>query len=162
MSLPRAMKYEIEMVCGSPKPMATALARTARAKEIDRERAIAAMMFCPTTVSARRLILNVPAWIDVPKRLPRAPKTFPRIPMAAGTRTSRPGKSARVPVMAPRVSPARRSPPEETRRAARPCRKVAASPPSRARKRAPTRRATPRMTTRRFHHGGLQHFQGES
>src|SRR3982750_4157689 len=83
---------------------------------------------------------------------------FPRRGMAraAGTRTRSAGRSASVPVMAPRVSPARRSPPEETSRAARPCRREAGSAPSRARKRAPARRANPRMTTRRFHHGGLQ------
>ena len=35
---------------------------------------------------------NVPAWIWVPRRLPSAPKTLPRMPIAAGTSTIRPGQ----------------------------------------------------------------------
>src|SRR5438552_17434 len=146
-------KSAMEIVCVKPKPMETALASTARAKEIESVSAIDATMFWPTTVFARRLRLNVPVWMAVPRRLPRAPKTLPRMPMAAGTRTSRPGSSLRVWVMAPRVSPASRSPPEETSRAARPCRTLAASEPSRPRSRAPKRRRSPPMArTRRFRH----------
>ena len=135
--------------------MATALARMASAREIDSVRASEATMFCPTTVSVRRLIRNVPVWMAVPRRLPRAPKMFPRMPMAAGTSTSRPGRALRVLVMAPRVRPARRSPPEETSRAAMPCRALEASDPSRARNRAAVRRSIRDMGTRRFHHQGL-------
>ena len=113
-------KSAMEIVRARPKPMATPLASTARANEIERVSAIDATTFWPTTVSARLLRLNVPVWMAVPRRLPRAPNTLPRMPMAAGTRSSRPGRALRVLVMAPRVSPARRSPPEETSRAARP------------------------------------------
>src|SRR5205085_1156158 len=70
-------------------------------------------------------------------RLPSEPKMLPRMPMAAGTNTSKPGRAERVWVMAPSVSPARRSPPDETRRAASACRTSAASEPSVARRRAP-------------------------
>ena len=60
---------------------------------------------------------NVPVCTAVPRRLPRAPNTLPRMPMAAGTRTRRPGRLSRVPVIEPSVSPATRSPPELRRSA---------------------------------------------
>ena len=48
---------------------------------------------------------SVPVCTAVPSLLPRAPKTVPRMPMAAGTSTSRPGSSSRVELIAPRVKP---------------------------------------------------------
>ena len=89
-------KSASEMVSVTPKMPATALASTARAAETNRVRAIEATTFWPTTVSRRRDRLNVPVWIDVPRRLPSAPKMLPRMPMAAGTSTSRPGSASRV------------------------------------------------------------------
>ena len=90
----------------SPWPGSRARARSTSDIEIDAAR------FWPTTVSRRRDSWNVPVWIAVPRRLPSAPNTLPRMPMAAGTSTRRPGSASRVPVIEPRVSPARRSPPE--------------------------------------------------
>ncbi len=40
----------------------------------------------------RRENRNVPVWICVPSRLPSAPNTLPRMPIAAGTRTTQAGK----------------------------------------------------------------------
>src|SRR4051812_29665454 len=76
----------------------------------------------------------------VPNRLPRAPKMFPRMPMAAGTSTSRPGRRSRVWVMAPRVSPAARSPTDDTNSATRPWRVPATSAAMTARSRLVMRR----------------------
>jgi hypothetical protein len=134
-------KSAIEMVRVSPNPTATDLASTARASDTPSDRARAASMFCPNTVSARRDTRKVPVWMAVPSRLPMAPNTLPRMPMAAGTSTSRPGRRSRVWVMAPRVSPASRSPPDDTSSATSPWRMPAASAPTTARTRAPTRRA---------------------
>src|SRR4051812_26651535 len=75
---------------------------------------------------------------------------LPRMPIAAGTNTRRPGSCSRVWVMAPSVSPASRSPPDETSRAARPWPTDAASDPRMARTRAPRERVGTRMTTRRL------------
>src|SRR5207244_13583628 len=60
----------MEMVWSRPKPTATALASTARARETDRLRAVAARTFWPTTVSARADTRNVPVRMGVPRRLP--------------------------------------------------------------------------------------------
>ncbi len=139
-------KSASEIVSDTPKIPATALASTASAPETNSVRAMEATTFWPTTVSRRRDRLNVPVWIEVPSRLPSAPKMLPRMPMAAGTSTSRPGRASSVPVMAPRVSPARRSPPEETSSAARACRNPAASEPTAARRRA-TKRENGREST---------------
>ena len=99
-------------------------------------------------------------WIDVPSRLPSAPKMLPRMPMAAGTSTSRPGRASSVPVMAPRVSPARRSPPEETSSAASACRNPAASEPIAARRRAKKRvNGRESTATRRVRRAG-RHTRG--
>ena len=89
-------KSASEIVSPTPEAPATALASTARAAETNNVRATAATTFWPTTVSRRRDRRNVPVWIDVPSRLPRAPKMLPRMPMAAGTSTSSPGSSSRV------------------------------------------------------------------
>ena len=83
---------------------------------------------------------KVPVWICVPRRLPRAPKMLPRMPIAAGTSTRSPGSSFNVPVIDPSVMPAMRSPPEESRSATKPARTPAASARKNATKRAPTRR----------------------
>ena len=45
-------------------------------------------------MSSRRDTRNVPVWISVPSRLPSAPNTLPRIPIAAGTSTNSAGKAA--------------------------------------------------------------------
>ena len=71
----------------------------------------------------------------VPSRLPSAPKTLPRMPIAAGTRTRRPGSRSSVPVIEPRVRPARRSPAEEHRSATKPARTPAGSARTSARNR---------------------------
>ena len=84
-----------------------------RQRHRDRRREVLADDACRAGADIR----NVPVWIAVPRRLPSAPNTLPRMPMAAGTRTSRPGRASRVPVIAPRVSPASRSPPELSRSA---------------------------------------------
>ena len=52
---------------------------------------MAASTFWPSTASRRSDQRKVPAWIEVEMRLPNEPKMLPRRPMAAGTRTSRPG-----------------------------------------------------------------------
>ena len=113
-------KSAIEIEFATPNATETALASTARTSEIDSDNASDAATFWPTSVSSRRDTRNVPAWIAVPRRLPSAPKTLPRMPMAAGTSTRRPGSASRVPVMAPSVRPARRSPPDERRSATNP------------------------------------------
>src|SRR5438876_3783324 len=151
-------KSTTEMVPATPNATAIVLASTARANEIENVSAIDANTFCPTTVSARRERLNVPVWMAVPSRLPSAPKMLPRMPMAAGMSTSRPGRASSVWVMAPSVSPANRSPPEETRSAALPCRNPATSGPSVARARATIRFGQPGTGTGRLRaasgHGG--------
>src|SRR5205823_13033657 len=151
-------KSTTEMVPATPNATAIVLASTARANEIENVSAIDASTFCPTTVSARRERLNVPVWMAVPSRLPSAPKMLPRMPMAAGMSTSRPGRASSVWVMAPSVSPANRSPPEETRSAALPCRNPATSGPSVARARATICFGQPATGTRRLRaasgHGG--------
>ena len=53
-------KSAMEMVWPSPNPTATALASTARAREIDRVSDSEASTFWPTTVSRRRARLNSP------------------------------------------------------------------------------------------------------
>ncbi len=129
-------KSASEIVSPAPKADDTTLASTARAADTNSVRAMEASTFWPTTVSRRRDRRNVPVWIEVPRRLPRAPKMLPRMPMAAGTSTSRPGSRARVSEMAPRVTPASRSPAEETSSAARACLSPAASESTAARRRA--------------------------
>jgi hypothetical protein len=52
---------------------------------------IEASTFWPSTASRRIDQRKVPEWIEVERRLPNEPKMLPRSPMAAGTRTSRPG-----------------------------------------------------------------------
>ena len=74
-----------------PRPTATALATTARAMEMPIVSNMEASTFWPRTASRRSDQRKVPAWIDVEMRLPNEPKMLPRRPMAAGTRTSRPG-----------------------------------------------------------------------
>ena len=113
-------KSTIEIELATPNATETALASTASTSEMDSESASEATTFCPTSVSSRRDTRNVPVWIAVLNRLPRPPKMLPRMPIAAGTRTSRPGSDSSVPVMAPSVSPARRSPPDESRSATNP------------------------------------------
>jgi hypothetical protein len=89
------MKSTMEIVGVSKNAAETALASTAKAKEIDSESRIAAPTFCPKSVSTRFDTRKVPAWIWVPRRLPRPPKMLPRIPIAAGIRMTRPGSVAR-------------------------------------------------------------------
>ncbi len=146
-------KSTIEIVFSSPKATHTALARNASTNEIDSDIDNEAARFCPTSVSMRRDMRNVPVCTAVPRRLPSAPNTLPRMPIAAGTSTSRPGRACRVPVMEPRVSPARRSPPELSRSATKPARTPAASECNSARKRAATARHERTIGTR-----GLVHF----
>ena len=105
-------KSTSEIVFSRPKATEMALARTARTSDTDNDIEIDAARFWPTSVSRRADIRKVPVWTAVPRRLPSAPNTLPRMPIAAGTRTSRPGRAARVPVIEPSVSPAIRSPPE--------------------------------------------------
>jgi hypothetical protein len=92
----------------SPRPTAMALVRTAAAKAMATVKMPAASTFCPRRVSRRVESVNVPAWMVVDTRLPKLPKMLPRIPMAAGTSTSRPGYFSSVPVIDPRKAPAAR------------------------------------------------------
>ena len=82
----------------------------------------------------------------MPSRLPSAPKTLPRMPMAAGTSTTRPGSRLRVLLIDAKVTPVTRSPPEEIRSATKPARTPAESARRSATKRAPTRRGKPGMS----------------
>ena len=97
-----------------------------------RVRAAAASTFWPSTVVRRRRSCSSPAWIDVDTRLPREPNTLPRSPMAAGTRTSRPGRRSKVAVRDPSTAPATRLVEEFSASATSPCR--ASAPGSRRRR----------------------------
>ena len=97
-----------EIVFMTPRATATTFATTARASDRLRVRTRDAATFWPMTVWGLRESRYVPTWIDVLSRLPRAEKTLPRSPMAAGTSTSRPGRRSNVPVMEPRTAPAAR------------------------------------------------------
>ncbi len=145
-------KSAIEIVFSRPKPTEITLARIASTSEIESDSEIDAARFWPRTVSGRRDSWKVPVWIAVLSRLPIAPNTFPRMPIAAGTSTSRPGSASRVPVIEPRVNPARRSPPELIRSATKPARTPAASERNSAAKRAMTARHERSMGTRGFVH----------
>jgi len=145
----------MEIVRSRPKPTEMTLARTARTSEIDSDIDSETARFWPTTVSRRRERRKVPVWSAVPRRLPIAPKMFPRMPMAAGTSTRRPGRDSSVPVIEPRVSPARRSPPELSRSATKPARTPAESERNRARKRATTARHVRNIGTGRLVHRSL-------
>jgi hypothetical protein len=145
-------KSATEIVFSSPKPTAITLASTARTSEMESESESDAARFWPTTVSGRRESWNVPVWMAVLRRLPSAPNTLPRMPIAAGTSTRRPGRALRVPVMEPSVSPARRSPPELIRSATKPARTPGASERKSARQRAATTRHERSIGTRRFVH----------
>ena len=79
-----------------PNTMAVPLASMASTTLSSRVSTVAAMRFCPTTPSGRRPRRKVPAWTAVPRRLPMAPKTFPRRAIAPGTSSSSPGSSLRV------------------------------------------------------------------
>ena len=126
-------KSAIEMVFSSPNATEMALARIASTSDTDNDIEIDAARFWPTIVSRRADIRNVPVCTTVPRRLPSAPNTLPRMPIAAGTRTRRPGRDSSVPVMEPSVSPARRSPPELMSSATKPARTPEASERSSAR-----------------------------
>ena len=110
-------KSATEMVFSRPNATQIALARSASTNDTDSDIESETARFWPTSVSRRADMRNVPVCTAVPRRLPSAPNTLPRMPMAAGTRTSRPGSASRVPVIEPRVSPAIRSPPELSRSA---------------------------------------------
>ncbi len=145
-------KSAIEMVFSRPNATEIALARTASTNDTDNDIEIDAARFWPTTVSRRVDMRKVPVCTAVPSRLPSAPNTLPRMPMAAGTRTRRPGRDSSVPVMEPSVSPARRSPPELMSSATKPARTPEASERSSARKRATTARHDCNIGTRRLVH----------
>src|SRR4051812_24940477 len=66
-------------------------------------------------------------WMLVPSRLPSAPKMLPRMPMAAGTSTNKPGSLSSVWVILPSVSPATRSPNDDTSSASNPWRAASTS-----------------------------------
>ncbi len=134
-----------EMVSARPRETDTVLAMTASASAVTNVRMTDAKTFWPTTVSARRDRPKVPVWIAVLSRLPSAPKMLPRMPMDAGTSTSRPGSRSRVPVMAPSAAPAARLVRVLSPRATRVWRAPAASGPSRARKRGSSRRGRRRI-----------------
>ena len=110
-------KSATEIVFSRPNATQIALARNASTSDTDSDIDSDAARFWPTSVSRRPDMRKVPVWTAVPRRLPRAPNTLPRMPMAAGTRTRRPGRASRVPVIEPSVSPAIRSPPELSRSA---------------------------------------------
>ena len=78
------------------------------ATAITRLNSRAAATFAPTTVSSRPLSRNVPAWMLVPSRLPKAPKMLPFTASAAGTSRRRPGSSSSVSVVNASVTPATR------------------------------------------------------
>src|SRR5829696_2924960 len=127
----------IDTVPLSPRATATALATTARTTDITRVRALAASTFWPRTVSGRVERRKVPAWMVVLMRLPKVPKMFPRRPMAAGTRTSRPGRRAKVAVIEPSMAPATRLVLLFSPSATRLWRAASGSGPRRPRRRAP-------------------------
>ena len=89
-----------------PKPTETTLAMTARMSDSTRVSDTLARMFCESTDSRLNDTRNVPVWMEVEIRLPRAPKMLPRSPIAAGTMTSRPGSVSNVPTIEPRTAPA--------------------------------------------------------
>ena len=95
-----------EVVRMMPSPTATILATTASRKDMARVSSNPASMFCPMRLWRRRENRKRPAWMAVESRLPRAENTLPRRPMAAGTSTSRPGNSLKVPVIDPSAAPA--------------------------------------------------------
>ena len=99
------MKSAIEIAWCTPNATAKPLATIASRNASDIDSATADARFWPTSVSMRHESRNVPAWTAVPSRLPSAPKTLPRMPIAAGTRIMRPGSFSRVPVIEPSVRP---------------------------------------------------------
>jgi len=118
-------RTEMKMNCcmlmlSMPMAVEITLARKPIRKETTIVMIREASMFCRRMLPLRRESSNVPTCMAVPRRLPRAPKMLPRIPMAAGMRTISPGSISRVSVMKPRVIPARMSPRDEMRRAVNP------------------------------------------
>ena len=74
-----------------PKTGERIFVSTASITAVTSDKTPEASTFWATKASGRRDIRNVPAWIEVARRLPSAPKMLPRIPIAAGTNTRRPG-----------------------------------------------------------------------
>jgi hypothetical protein len=75
----------------TPKATASTSAMTASTNDTPKVRIMAASTFCTSRESRLVETRNVPACRAVLRRLPSAPKTLPRRPMAAGTSSSRPG-----------------------------------------------------------------------
>ena len=115
-------KSTSEIVFARPNATDIDLARIARTTEIDSERLKAAAAFWPTGVSSRRDMRNVPAWIEVPRRLPERAEDVAPHADRGGHEHEQAGKRSSVPVMEPSVRPATRSLPDEIRSAMKPAR----------------------------------------
>src|SRR5919108_2517884 len=104
----------------TPKATDTMRASAAPPRETARVRTVVAYRFSNSTPPRARLTSNRPEWIVVPSREAMAPKMLPRVAMATGIRTSRPGRRSSVPVIFPRTTPATRLPAVAMRRATNP------------------------------------------
>jgi hypothetical protein len=93
------------IVCSPNSPDAPH-ARAAVATAVISESSSAASTFAAVKLPRRRLVVNWPVSMPVPSRAASAPKIAPRMPIADGTSTSRPGVSSSTPSMAPRMMPA--------------------------------------------------------
>ena len=124
------MKSTVDIVGDTLNTIATPFARRASSTETTRLRISAAVVFWPTTVSRRGESWNTPVWIEVPRRLPSAPKMLPFTARAAGTSSSRPGSSSSVSVVVASVIPATRLAMTATNKATNASRYAMASPPT--------------------------------
>ena len=94
------------MAFSTPRLEAIAEASKASTSVIRSVKTSEAHTFWPTTLDDRSDSRNVPVWMAVPSRLPRAPKIFPGSAMAAGTNSNRPGNSANRSWLRPSTTPA--------------------------------------------------------
>ena len=124
----------------TPKPTEITRATTARNSDSTNVSDREASTFWPSTDSRRNDTRNVPVWMEVEIRFPKAPKMLPRSPMAAGTITSRPGRSSNVPVRDPSTAPATRLVQELKNRATRLWRAASPVGPRRSTRRRPRSR----------------------
>ena len=135
------MKSTIEIDGPCPNVSNMTLASTASTAAIDSDETIAAAdVLADLGVDAPRTRGTCRRGSGCRAGCPSAPKTLPRIPIAAGTSTSRPGSISSVLVIDPSVMPVTRSPPDEIRSAMKPARTPAKSARTSATNRAPTRR----------------------
>ena len=90
----------------SPKADVASFASAASHREDVNVVTNATSTFWASTPPRFRLASKIPAADAVPSRAPIAPKIVPRIPTAAGIRTSSPGRTESVCVIEARISPA--------------------------------------------------------